>query len=304
VDASEERRYAVIPGIFVGPTPEASQCFVQFMDGSTGSVTFFRYPISAFSAAQDKFELSVGPNRFSRNAVSLQLESEALTVKGALAFEGVTPWPATRLSPGIMGPFSWVPGMECYHGIVSLDHAIRGQLRIDGATVDLTGGRGYTEKDWGRRFPAAWIWFQSNHFPEAGTSLTASVAQIPWLGLHFPGFIVGLWLDHRLYRFATYTGARIERLSVTDATIEWVVSSKKHRLAMRIARNSPGLLYAPDLADMNGRVGETLQATAEVTLTALGRRGGGERLVYAGRARLGGLEVVGDLRRLTGAQTG
>lgn len=298
VDASEERRYAVIPGIFVGRTPEESQCFVQFMDGATGSVAFYRYPLSAFSGAPDSLDLRVGPNRFTHDAVSLELVSEALTVQGSLQFEGVTPWPATRLSPGIMGPFSWVPAMECYHGIVSLDHAIAGQLRINGETVDLTRGRGYTEKDWGRRFPAAWIWFQSNHFDQVGTSLTASIAQIPWLGLRFPGFIVGLWLDGRLYRFATYTGAHVERLCTSDASIEWVLSDRQHRLSMRIARHAPGLLYAPEIADMSGRVGETLQATAEVTLTALPRRGEGDRLAFTGHARLGGLEVVGDTRLL------
>lgn len=45
-----------------------------------------------------------------------------------------------------MGPFAFVPFMECYHGIVSMDHIIQGELEIDGATVDFSNGRGYMEK--------------------------------------------------------------------------------------------------------------------------------------------------------------
>ncbi|WP_243392439.1 MULTISPECIES: tocopherol cyclase family protein [unclassified Mesotoga] len=30
--------------------------------------------------------------------------------------------------------------------------------------IDLTGGKGYIEKDWGRSLPDAWIWMQSNNF--------------------------------------------------------------------------------------------------------------------------------------------
>ena len=73
-------------------------------------------------------------------------------IKGALDFRGITPWPVTPLSPGAMGWYAFVPGMECYHGVVSFGHSIEGKLELDGETVDYTGGKGYTEKDWGRSF--------------------------------------------------------------------------------------------------------------------------------------------------------
>ena len=46
-----------------------------------------------------------------------------------------------------MGPFAFVPFMECYHGIVSMDHIIQGELEIDGVNIDFSNGRGYLEKD-------------------------------------------------------------------------------------------------------------------------------------------------------------
>ena len=35
--------------------------------------------------------------------------------------------------------------------------------------------RGYIEKDWGKAFPHSWLWLQTNHFTQPGTSLSASV---------------------------------------------------------------------------------------------------------------------------------
>jgi tocopherol cyclase len=41
---------------------------------------------------------------------------------------------------------------------------------VGGRRVDFSGGSGYIEKDWGRSFPRAWIWAQSNTFTQPGTS--------------------------------------------------------------------------------------------------------------------------------------
>jgi hypothetical protein len=53
-----------------------------------------------------------------------------------------------------MGPYAFVPFMECYHGILSMDHKINGQLIIHDEIIDFTGGKGYMEKDWGQSFQA------------------------------------------------------------------------------------------------------------------------------------------------------
>jgi len=144
-----------------------------------------------------------------------------------------------------MGWYAWMPFMECYHGVVSLDHGIEGRLTVNGQTIDFGGGRGYTEKDWGQAFPQAWIWYQTNHFDQPGISLTSSVAIIPWIGRSFPGFITGLWHGGVLYRFATYTGASIERLEITDRQACLTVRNKHHRLEMVATRAEGGLLHAP-----------------------------------------------------------
>ncbi|MHB1134446.1 MAG: tocopherol cyclase family protein [Chloroflexota bacterium] len=296
VDRAEGRRYAIIPGVFRGQDAAADHAFIQVLDGVSGQTTYTSLPIGSFATASERFDVSIGPNRFTAGYLDLDLDGEGTTVRGRLELRGVTPWPVSLRSPGIMGWYAWVPFMECYHGVVSLDHALEGSLAIDGAAVDFGGGRGYTEKDWGSAFPAAYIWCQTNHFARPGTCLTASVAIIPWLRGSFPGFIVGLWHEGVLYRFATYTGARLERLVVGEEQIDWVVRDRRYRLEMTLTRASGSHIKAPTRLSMDRRIAETLNASARVRLLALGA--GGESEVFAGEGRHAGLEAAGDLPRL------
>jgi hypothetical protein len=89
-----------------------------------------------------------------------------------------------------MGWYAYVPTMECFHGILSMDHALDGEIEFNGSHYDFVGGRGYIEKDWGRNFPENWIWAQSNNFSNNNLSITASLATIPWKNTSFAGFIV------------------------------------------------------------------------------------------------------------------
>jgi tocopherol cyclase len=296
IDPSEQHRYAIIPGIFLSDDPAQRHAFVQVLDGITGHATFHRYPIEEFWAAADAFDLRIGPNRFTLREIALQIDSPERTVHGVVRFGDLTPWPVTLAAPGVMGWYAWVPFMECNHGVLSLDHAIEGSLAVDGGAVNLSGGRGYIEKDWGSSFPSAWIWFQSNHFQRPGTSITASIAVIPWLGGAFRGQIIGLRHEGSLYRFATYTGARVEKLVVGEQEVVWVVRDRRHRLEMRARRAQSGLLKGPSKSDMGLRVPETLQAEIAVRLTAL--EGRAERVIFEGAGRNGGLEVGGDIPRL------
>jgi tocopherol cyclase len=299
VDATEQHRYAIIPGIFKSRDPAKHHAFVQVLDGGTGQSSYQRYPPGEFWAADGVLDLRIGPNRFTPDGLAVEIDTPELTMSGQLQFGPVRPWPVSLASPGMMGWYAWMPFMECYHGVVSLDHGIEGSLTVNGRAINLSGGRGYTEKDWGRSFPQAYIWFQTNHFDQPGISLTGSVAIIPWIRRSFPGFIAGLWHGGVLYPFASYTGASIERLEIADGQVTWAVRSKRHRLEMTASRAEGGLLHAPTTVDMEQRIAETLTATVEVRLTELPRRGRpGGRTVFQGTGRWAGMEAAGDLERL------
>jgi hypothetical protein len=294
ISADEAQRWAIIPGVFLG---ENGHAFIQVMNGVSGQSAYHQYPLQDFWASEEKFLVKIGPNEFDLQHIQLQINDELGSVEGEVRFEGIQPWPVKLTSPGIMGWYAWVPRMECYHGVLSLDHALRGQLRFDDhvqpVKADLNGGRGYIEKDWGQSFPEAWVWFQTNHFGLPGTSLTASVAVIPWLGSAFRGLIIGLWHAGQLYRFATYNGARVEHLEIADEHVDWVVSRGDLRLELHALRVEGGLLLGPTRHEMGKRVNETLKASIEVRLTSKAGK-----TIFQGNGRCAGLEVHGDIEKL------
>ncbi len=290
VSADRAQRWAVIPGLFVGLDGER-EAFVQVLDGATGASTYVPYPGEQFVARSDAFDVQVGTHRFTSTGVRLDLPD----LRGEVAFEQpLVPWPVRPWSPGIMGWYAWVPAMECYHGVVSLDHGLRGSLEHQGQALEFTGGRGYLEKDWGQAFPAGYVWMQTNHFERPGVCLTASIALIPWLRSEFRGFIVGLWLDGTLHRFATYTRARTTALRIDDEHVTWSLRSRRGDvLDLRAERQRGGLLHAPIRTEMHRRVEETLDARVHVRLTT---RDG--RVLLDDTGECAGLEVHGDLDRL------
>lgn len=296
VDASEEHIYAVIPGISLSEGGEGPHAFVQVLNGRTGATAYYTYPLTEAEAATDRLEVRIGPNHFTSRGMDLNLPEGAVSLKGLVTFDHLTPWPVTLVAPGIMGWYAWLPWMECYHGVPSLDHGLAGSLRTPEGEISFDGGRGYLEKDWGPSFPDGWVWMQSNHFQEPGVCLTGSIATIPWGIPHtsfqtvFRGFIVGLLLRGTLIRFTTYTGAVTERLSLHDDRVDWVLRDNLYRLTIQGHRADVGNLRGPSKTDMGRPVLETLQGEVEVHMTTRSP----ERTVFKGTGRHAGIEVGGD----------
>lgn len=296
VSADERHKIAIIPGVILGDDEHA---FIQLLDGVTASAMYLSFPVQAFKTEDDPFLVTVGHSQFSLGGISLNVSNQHGSINGQVAFEGVQGWPVTLASPGVMGWYGWIPGMECYHGVLGFDHGLRGSLTVNGKEIDFTGGRGYIEKDWGQSFPAAWVWMQSNHFGRPGLCLSASVAIIPWRGAAFPGFIIGFWMDGNLYRFASYTGAKMDTLEVDEQTVRWRVSDSRYRLSMTASRAETGLLKGPTKLEMGKRVAESLSASVAVRLE---QTDGG--LIFEGTGQHCGLEVYDTekLIRMLGTQ--
>lgn len=292
VTADARHACAVIPGISLGKS--GSHAFIQFFDSRAGKAWYFRYPPSAFEPGTRPFSLRLGRSSFSLDNIELDLEEGGTRIRGALQFSDGRPWPVRLLSPGAMGWFGLVPAMECYHGVLSFDHAVSGAVDINGEKIDYAGGRGYCEKDWGRSMPSSWIWLQTNHFGETGVSLFGSIARIPWLGRFFTGFIVGLQLDGSVRRFATYTGARITSLAVDGPLVSIVLAGRRERLEIRAQRAEGVDLPAPRDGEMTARVNESLRSVIEVRLCD--RKTGAA--IWSGTGQNAGLELVGDVGEL------
>ncbi len=287
IDQTRTAVFALIPGVSIGKTREESHAFVQLINAVTGKTEYFRFTFDAFSANHKKFDVRIGGNHFWEGGIDVDLQNETTSLKANLRFENIEKYPTSLLHPGIMGPFSFVPGMECYHGIVNVHHEIEGELAIDGETLDYSGGHGYIEKDWGRSFPESWIWLQCNYFAEPDVSLMFSLAKIPLLGTRFLGMISFLRLGDQEYRFATYTRARLRHCSYAHDTLNVVIEDRRHRLTIRAVHGPAGLLAAPKNGMMTSTVLESISATVEVSLAYLN----GQH-IYVGQGTNAGMEFV------------
>lgn len=289
VNADRTKAFAFIPGIAYNQKGEG-HAFVQVLDGMEKTSEYFRFSTEDFSPEEGVFELNLKNNYFSENRITLDLP----IISGALNFKNNIPWPKPWYSPGIMGPFSYIPFMQCYHGIVSMDHEVSGHLKYKGEFLDFDGGRGYIEKDWGRSFPSAYFWMQSNHFSETGISLKASVAKIPWMGTSFVGFIAGLWLKDKLIRFTTYNQTKLKHSFADREKVEIEMENRKYRLKINALRSESTELASPILGAMAGKIEESMTAVLEVELWDRKKK----ELVFKDSGKNAGLEVAGAIETI------
>ena len=315
VSADERHAMAFIPGISMGADGD-SHAFIQVMDGKACKAEYHRFDAADFRPSKQGFEVMVGNNFFSSKKIILDLPG----ISGEVHFKNTTPWPKMLGAPGIMGWYSFVPFMECNHGIVSLHHELEGELQIitnppilpaealaqagtklpitnppitnppiTNPPITFSGGKGYIEKDWGRSFPRAYVWMQSNHFDQTDrASMMASAAHIPWLGSYFVGFISGMWLEDKLFKFATYTGAR-KFLKIEGESVELVFKNPKTELRILANQAAGTSLISPLSGEMKGKIQESLQATLQVELLENGQR------IFEGTGINAGLEVAGKV---------
>lgn len=167
--------------------------------------------------------IQIGLNQFGERGINLKLQTEELTAFGKLQFG-----PFTHIRYDIMGPFRYIPFMECYHTIRSMKHLVNGHLKINQTEYNFENAIGYMEGDHGRSFPKHYAWTQC-FFPEG--SLILSVAEIPLYAFKFTGIIAVVMWQGKEYRFATYLGAKVLRIQSGEVIIKqgrWKLSAKLH----------------------------------------------------------------------------
>ena len=289
VDASHEHAWAFIPGITLHKADK--HAFVQAINGKTGQTWYLRYPLEQFRYSRKAYYAEIGRNRFSRDFMELDIDRDDAVFKGRIDFEGQVGYSATLRRPGIMGWYRYMPFMQCYHGVVSMNHKLSGRLQADGQPIDFTNGKGYIEKDWGSAMPKNWIWMQCNHFERENVSFMLSMADVPWIGKSFPGFLGFLLLDGKTYHFATYTGARISKLQKEKNEVSLSILAKGFQLNIHGRKDgvsaSKGALKAPVEEGMARIIHENINARLHLTLTD--RRG---ELLFEGTGLNAGLEIV------------
>jgi hypothetical protein len=159
-----------------------------------------------------------------------------------------------------MGPFRFVPLMECRHSIFSLSHRVDGQISINGRETVFSNGTGYIEGDRGRSFPKRYIWTQCGW---NGNCVMLSVADIPFAGATFTGCLGLIYVDGREHRIATYLGARI--MAIGDETA--VVKQGDLTFKATLLQARAHLLRAPSSGSMTRMIRESASCRVEYLCT-------------------------------------
>ena len=277
---------SIIPGVSLAKDPHA---FIQVINGITGQTHYIDFPLADFKADEKKLILQIGDNKFSEYGIDLNINHPDLKLNGHMIFQNRVTWPGKPWAPGIMGWYSFVPKMECYHAVVSLDHTIQGELTYQDQKINFDDGRGYIEKDWGTSMPESWIWLHTNTFESPGTSVMLSIAKIPWMKSHFTGFIAFVLHEKKIYRFATYNGSSIASFFLQDQDFAVTLKHRKYQLTIKARQKIAGKLKAPVKGLMERYIKESIDSDIAIRLSD-----NRDTVIFEGMAHRSGLELVGN----------
>jgi len=283
---------ALIPGI--SKNKENSHVFIQIFFTNKQSILktkYLVYDLNSFTAQKNPFKLSIKNNVFMEDSVYLAIDSEDISLNGELTFINNTKIKTSWFSPSIMGYFAYIKFMECYHGVISMSHNIKGNISIDGELINFTGGRGYIEKDWGKSFPKEYVWMQSNNFKDKDTSFMFSEAVIPFTFLRFHGLIINLVVKNKEYRFATYNFAKVTKKIIESNQVTYEIKKGNLKLIVEAVNGKTTSLPSPDKGAMIKTIKEGLSGTIKLKLFKK------NVLIYEDEGTNAGLEIMMSLTK-------
>ena len=202
---SEHQTLAIIPSVHKARNAEF--CTIQLITDT--SAFHAQFPFSDFQ--KDGSGIRIGKNRFGDDGIHLDVQTSEFKVTGDLRFGAFTP-----IKYDIMGPFQYVPFMQCRHNVYSMRHTVDGELSVNGAWYPFCNAVGYLEGDRGRSFPKEYAWTQCSL---SDGSIFLSVADIPLGSFHFTGVIGIVLLGRKEYRLATYLGAKAVKIQDGEIVI-------------------------------------------------------------------------------------
>lgn len=290
-DQKGETKLAIIPGVSL--TKEDKHAFIQVFDGVKNKSNYIRYPLSEFNPGKSPFSVKIGKNRFSYTGIELDIDEE-IRVQGKLNYTNQTRFKATPWMRGVMGWYGYVPFMETYHGLLSLDHRVDGLVQINDSDLRFQKAKGYIEKDWGTSFPSAWIWMQGNCFKKPKTSLMVSVAVIPWLSSSFIGHLAIFLHEGKIINLSTYAGGKISSLSKKPKGIMVMIESNTHRLYLEANQGEAVDLKSPEKGVMTGKTVESLSSQIKIKLIDKKTKA----IVYSDETFGAGLEIMDPKDRI------
>lgn len=255
-----EQTAAFIPAFHVDENGQRSASLQIITNTCSYNVN---YTANDFMAKADTFYVKVGNNIFGSGGCHIDVNTDSIKIFGDIVYG----FPK-QLKSDIMGPFRFIPRMQCSHGVISMGHKLTGSLNINGRIVDFSGGDGYIETDRGSSFPKNYIWTQCNRFDGINCSIMASVADIPMGPFEFQGCICAVMYDDVEYRMATYNGVKIEDSSDKGLTL----TQGDKRLKIKLLKENSFELRSPNNGKMSGLIRESAQCKVRYEFSIGGKQ--------------------------------
>ncbi len=283
-NTNDENGISFIPGININGQEE--NAFIQVI---TRDFSYFiNYNIDDFKYSFKPFYIKIGNNFFSKNSIHIDIKDDTknLTVYGNIKYSNGKNIATNLFCPNIMGPFSYIPFMECNHAILNMKTRADGLININHHKIEFNNGIGYIEKDWGDSFPKSYIWCQGNDFQNSNASFMISIATIPFKIFHFKGVICDLMIDNKEFKFTTYNHAKLIKCDVNDNVLNIILKKGRYSLNIKSKYAVGFKLFAPVKGKMEKDIFESISTSIIVTLKK------DNVVIFSDTSKNCGLEIV------------
>lgn len=276
---------ALIPGLV--KNKQDPHAFIQITLSPLQLTRYIRFEYHECVIQNDPFSVTLRDNVFSLHHVRFQYHDNELELNLDCETAHITPILTSWFAPTIMGPFYYVPRMQCNHGVISMNHELSGVVTLNGKTYSFENEKGYIEKDWGSSFPRKYIWSQANNFINTSASVFLSIATIPMVFFTFEGLIANITVDNKEYRFATYTCARFNIVKIDAFTRIITLTQGKLCATLTIHSSHSVALVSPVKGMMLNMIKEGLQGRIHLVLVD------GNQVIFDGTSDHAGVEFSG-----------
>lgn len=190
------------------------------------------------------------------NKFVLDIEQENISFKGTIYLGELHP-----LKKKVMGPFTYIPFMECKHNVYSMFNELNGEIICNGIKHSFKNGIGYIEGDQGRNFPSKYIWY--NSILPSNKGITLAIASIPFGLFSFIGVLCFIKTNDKEYYLCTWNNVKIKQIQKSNI----VLKKGKYQLKITILDDAGHLLAAPVKGSMNRYIKENISVKSKYEFT-------------------------------------
>lgn len=283
-NTNNKNAISFIPGINING--QEKKAFIQII--TINYSYFVNYDINNFKFSSNPFYIKINNNFFSNNRIYIDIEdnTQDLMVSGDIKYSNSINIATNFLNPNIMGPFSYIPFMECNHAILTMKSRADGLININNNKMIFDNGIGYIEKDWGCSFPKSYIWCQGNNFKNPNASFIISIADIPFKIFNFRGIICDLIIGNNEFKFTTYNNAKIIKYDVDDNSLNIILKKGCYYLNVKSEYTVGNKLFAPVRGKMEKDIFENISTSISIILKK------DNTIIFSDSSKNCGLEIV------------